>query len=126
MPYGDGSGKDFAVMILIIGGRAQGKLAFAKETLGVTGYTDGIVGAENCLYNLQDAVRYGMDIPALDAYLARYPDAVIICDEVGCGIVPMEKEERIWRENVGRICCYLAERAQHVYRVFCGIGVMIK
>ncbi|MBS6447597.1 MAG: bifunctional adenosylcobinamide kinase/adenosylcobinamide-phosphate guanylyltransferase [Clostridiales bacterium] len=113
-------------MILVIGGRAQGKLAFAKKELGVTDFSDGTLGDAACLYNFQEAVREGADKTALDAYLARYPDAVILCDEVGCGIVPMKKEERVWRENVGRLCCYLAGRAERVYRVFCGIGTRIK
>lgn len=113
-------------MILVIGGRAQGKLAFAKKELGVTEFSDGVLGELACLYNFQEAVRHGADRTALDAYLTRHPDAVILCDEVGCGIVPIEKEERLWREEVGRLCCYLAERAEHVYRVFCGIGTKIK
>lgn len=78
-------------MILVIGGRAQGKLAFAKKELGVTDFSDGTLGDKACLYNLQEAVREGAGKTALDAYLARHPDAVILCDEVGCGIVPMEK-----------------------------------
>ncbi len=113
-------------MILVIGGRAQGKLAFAKETLGVTDYADGVLDDKNCICHFEAAVRRGADIPALEEYLARHPNAVILCDEVGCGIVPMEKEERAWREEVGRLCCYLAKRAERVYRVFCGIGERIK
>lgn len=113
-------------MILVIGGRTQGKLAFARDMLGVTDYADGTLDDKNCIYHFQDAVRAGVDIPAIERYLARYPDAVILCDEVGCGIVPMEKEERAWREEVGRLCCYLAKRAERVYRVFCGIGERIK
>lgn len=113
-------------MILVIGGRAQGKLAFAKKELGVTDYSDGTLGDADCVRNLAEAVRRGTDRTALDAYLDRHPDAVILCDEVGCGIVPMEREERELRESVGRLCCYLAERAEHVYRVFCGIGTKIK
>lgn len=113
-------------MILVIGGRAQGKLAFAKETLGATDYADGVLDDKNCICHLETAVRRGADIPALEEYLVHHPDAVILCDEVGCGIVPMEKAERIWREEVGRLCCYLAKRAERVYRVFCGIGERIK
>ena len=46
--------------------------------------------------------------------------------EIGCGIVPMEKEDRRWREVTGRIGCELAGRADQVYRVISGIGVRIK
>ena len=113
-------------MILVIGGVAQGKLAFAREKLGVTSFSDGVLGEENAVYRLHEAVRCGIGKEELDAYLARHSDAVLICDEVGCGIVPMTRAEREWREQVGRLCCYLAGRAEQVYRVFCGIGTRIK
>lgn len=62
-----------------------------------------------------------------DVLIARFrTDSVIICDEVGLGIVPADKEERIYRQAVGRLCCRLAERADSVERVFCGIGMRIK
>ena len=54
------------------------------------------------------------------------PNAIVTCDEVGCGVVPMDKEDRSWRERVGRTCCRLAERASAVYRVTCGLGVRLK
>ena len=53
-------------------------------------------------------------------------DAVICCNEIGSGIHPMEQEERIWREETGRALCILAEHAETVTRVFCGIGQRIK
>ncbi len=53
-------------------------------------------------------------------------DAIIICDEVGLGIVPVIKEERVYRQAVGRLCCRLAEKADSVERVFCGIAMKIK
>ena len=54
------------------------------------------------------------------------PDAVICSDEIGGGIVPAEREERIWREETGRALCILAEHAESVTRVYCGIGQRIK
>ena len=50
----------------------------------------------------------------------------IICDEVGCGITPLDRTDRDWRERVGRLCCRLAAEADEVYRVHCGLGVRIK
>lgn len=47
-------------------------------------------------------------------------------DEVGCGVVPMTYRERAYREIAGRIGCRLAEEADEVYRVACGIAVKIK
>lgn len=51
---------------------------------------------------------------------------VVVCDEVGCGIVPLDPDDRAWRERVGRLCCDLAARADAVVRVVCGIPQMIK
>ena len=114
-------------MVLIVGGMAQGKLEFARRELGVTAWSDGVIGAENCIYNLHRALR---DQPEADALLERwlteYPDGIVICDEVGCGVVPVDKEDRSWREKVGRTCCRLAERASAVYRVTCGLGARLK
>ena len=51
---------------------------------------------------------------------------IIICDETGCGLVPVDAFEREYREAAGRICTVLAEHADEVYRVVCGIGMRIK
>ena len=62
----------------------------------------------------------------MDGWLRAHPDGVIICDEVGCGVTPLDRTDREWRERVGRTCCRLAERAEAVYRVRCGLGARIK
>ena len=54
------------------------------------------------------------------------PRIVIVTNEVGYGIVPMEKEERVWRELCGRTCTNLASFADEVVRVCCGIVGRIK
>ena len=114
-------------MVLIIGGAAQGKLDFARRELGVVAWSDGTIGNENCIYNLHRALRQQPEADtALEAWLEAHPEGVVICDEVGCGVVPMDKEDRSWRERVGRTCCRLAERASAVYRVTCGLGVRLK
>ena len=47
-------------------------------------------------------------------------------DEIGCGIVPMEKSERVWRENAGRCGCIIAANSVKVIRIVCGIPDIIK
>lgn len=59
-------------------------------------------------------------------YLELHPDCIIICDEIGNGIVPIDPFERRYREQVGRILAELAQRADHVERVICGLGICIK
>ena len=61
-----------------------------------------------------------------EAFFAAHPQAVIVANEVGGGIVPMDAGERAWREAAGRGLCVLAQHAGQVTRVVCGIGVRIK
>ena len=50
----------------------------------------------------------------------------VICNEVGSGVVPLQKEERIYRDVCGRIMTKLAAKAEGVERLVCGIAVKIK
>lgn len=114
-------------MVLIVGGMAQGKLEFAKRTLGAAAWSEGTLGEENCVHGLHLAIRALPDPEAaINAWLARHPEGILICDEVGCGITPLDRAERDWRERVGRICCALAQRADAVYRIHCGQAVRLK
>ena len=78
------------------------------------------------LRRLQKALEAGEDPDALTRKLLENPPEVITLDEAGCGIVPIEREKRIYREAVGRVGQLLAARAEKVYRVQCGIAVRIK
>ena len=73
------------------------------------------------------AVQEGEDPVLFTRRFCRaHPDAVIVADEVGYGIVPVEKEARAYREAVGRALCEAAAQAAHVTRVVCGIGMILK
>lgn len=60
------------------------------------------------------------------AFLSKNPESIIISDEVGNGIVPIDFLEREYRERTGRILVKLANQADEVVRVICGIGQKIK
>lgn len=60
------------------------------------------------------------------AFCLDHPNAVVTANEVGSGVVPMTKEDRAFRENVGRALCIIARESETVTRVVCGIGVRIK
>ena len=53
-------------------------------------------------------------------------DLILICDEIGCGLVPVDAFEREYRESTGRVMNALAVQAERVDRVVCGIGRRIK
>lgn len=65
------------------------------------------------------------DLPALaDRLAARYK--VIVATEAGGGVVPTDPIRRTEREAAGRLFCLLAERADRVVRVFCGLPMALK
>lgn len=55
-----------------------------------------------------------------------HPDAIVVANEAGAGVVPMTKEDHLYREAVGRALCATAQQAESVARCVCGIGVRIK
>ena len=109
-------------MRLIIGGAHQGKLQYALSL----GYTMEDVACslptdKPILYGLQNLTRENPDLT-----LQELPDGIIICDELGCGVVPLDRADRQWRERTGRLCCQIAAQADHVDRIFCGIPMQLK
>lgn len=131
-------------MILIIGGVAQGKLHYVKRnyvhredgqevpvldgTLELPAETDAGQVIVNHLHRyIREQLRQGTDPEkAIEDFLKNHPNCILICDEIGNGIVPMEAEERTYRERTGRILEGLAVQADEVVRVVCGIGQKIK
>ena len=119
-------------MILLIGGTGQGKLAYAIEKTGC-GPEDVACDPEAArrkpiFVGLESWIREHPDEnleEKLDTVLEDNPDVVILCDEVGCGVVPIDPGERSWREAVGRLCCVLARRADRVERIFCGLSMVL-
>ncbi|WP_295616076.1 bifunctional adenosylcobinamide kinase/adenosylcobinamide-phosphate guanylyltransferase [uncultured Intestinimonas sp.] len=116
-------------MILVIGGAGQGKLDYVlgKTGLGPEDVARDPVSARTkpIFDGLAQWIRAHPD-GDLDDLLEVNPEVIVLCDEVGCGVVPVDPAERAWREAVGRLCCALAERARGVERVFCGLGMVLK
>lgn len=126
-------------MRLLVGGMAQGKLTCAMELVRATpedvlyGESCPLTGEQNglVLHGVQALVRRCMEagedpMALLEALLSRNPELIITARELGCGVVPMDAFQREWRERTGRVCCALAQRAQRVDRVVCGLLQPIK
>lgn len=114
-------------MIFVIGGLASGKRDFVKTKFGFSesDIADAVLDERPVLYNLQDLVASHIDdAEALLPLLLK--KKVIICNETGCGVVPIDKTERLSREATGRICVALAEKAEKVIRLYSGIPKVIK
>ena len=120
-------------MVLIIGGASQGKLQYVLTKTGDVSVAEDFSDAGNCrVFNrFHLAVRGlltngGDPESALDEIMRQNPGIIIICDEIGGGVVPADPEGRAWREAVGRLCFKIAERADFVERVFCGLPMRLK
>lgn len=118
-------------MRLIIGGAYQGQTELAvgkypgkKITDGKTASFEQMCGSE-ILLDFHEAVRRFPDSD-WESVFEKNPCMVVTANEIGCGIIPIEKGERLWRERCGRLCCRIAELSDEVIRVTAGIGVRIK
>ena len=114
-------------MMLVIGGYAAGKRTYVKETYGYTDndLADGILNDKPVVYNLQDLIKE--DHGGIEALLPELLEKkIVICNEVGSGIIPMSRQERDLREATGRLCILLAKEAEQVIRIVCGLPVILK
>ena len=113
-------------MVLVIGGAGSGKFDYVKS-LGYSeeDISDGLIDDRSVVYHLQNIVFDDPDrAPELfDQLLTKQ---VVVCDEVGSGVIPFLARERQAREATGRLCIRLAERAERVVRLVCGIPTVIK
>ncbi|MCM1183693.1 MAG: bifunctional adenosylcobinamide kinase/adenosylcobinamide-phosphate guanylyltransferase [Roseburia sp.] len=125
---------------LVIGGCAQGKLAYVQSRYSIAAdrVWDEALPADAeaqrgtvVVNHVHQWVRSrllagGCPEEEMASFLDRHGDCILISDEVGNGIVPVEAFEREYRERVGRLLVWLAARAEEVERVICGIVQKIK
>lgn len=124
-------------MILVTGGCFQGKTAYACETFGVRKEeaADGALCPleelykAKLLYHFHEYIRRLMEAGltfSLEKLQKENPEIILVTNELGYGVVPMDRFDRAYREKTGRICCQIAREASQVHRVICGIGTVIK
>ena len=76
---------------------------------------------------IRKEMQTGNDVSELAERLIQVnPQVVLVSNEVGYGIVPIDAFDRAYREAVGRVCTKLAAYSTQVTRVVCGIGTVIK
>ena len=129
-------------MKLIIGGYAQGKLNYAvtKYNVAKDHVFESVLPSSEEAEKLEGTVivsslhkwikkrikEGGRPEEEISAFVKKNANVIIICDEIGNGIVPMDPFERVYRERTGRILVKLASEADEVVRVVCGIAQKIK
>ena len=124
-------------MEMIIGGAYQGKADYAKEQYPDLNWVSGELVSESELMTAQGVLDFqkyirrelkeGREVSDLaERIIAGNPKLVIVSQEVGYGVVPVDAFDRKYREAVGRVCTKLAAYSSRVTRVVCGIGTVIK
>lgn len=126
-------------MIMITGGAFQGKTEFAKKIFSLN--DNDIIDGKTCvfddIFSAKCVANFHMLIKRLmhdnidpmkfsEKIIQKNSEIIIIINEIGCGIIPIEKFDRIWRETVGRTGCFIAENSEKVIRVNCGIPMYLK
>lgn len=123
-------------MKLIIGGYAQGKLQYVYNTYQTENWkvaeaslpnTDEKVIINHFHLWVREMLKQNVEPEQLlMKYLQTHQDCIFISDEIGNGLVPMDAFEREYRERTGRMLIAIAEQAEEVVRVICGMGQKIK
>lgn len=126
-------------MVLIFGGAYQGKLEYALNTYKLTERDVYHCDMETMVIDFDRkviadlekfvlaCVKEGIDArECLEENLEKLRERIVIFDDISQGVVPMDKTERAWREMAGKCMTYLAQQADEVIRVFCGIGNKVK
>lgn len=124
-------------MELIIGGAYQGKLTYAKNKYGFSDeelfdLSSGLPEGERaCFYHLEALTKRASEAglssdEIVKKLMPHTKNAVVISREIGCGIVPMEPKERLYRETHGAVLRALAADADSVTRIFCGLPEVLK
>ena len=132
-------------MKLVIGGAYQGKREFLMQKwdiregeiadmetcirpdqLNLAAYS-GIRAVSNYQELVREQMEQGLDPEDQLRQIAGLNPEIILCaNEIGMGIVPVDRKERDFRETCGRTLCLAAQLSDEVWRVICGIGERIK
>lgn len=132
-------------MVLVVGAEFCGKTEFVTEKFGTAFIIDGSNCSKEDILNAEAVCNFNLYIKRslnnknmtgndcedyfdklLKEILAKNKDCIIITNEIGLGLVPIDSFDRHYREMTGRICTKFAKAADEVYRVFYGIGTKIK
>lgn len=124
-------------MHLIIGGAYQGKTEYACEHFGIekseiVDCTEdgGIDLSAKCIRSLQKyvlgCIRSGKAPFEAFERDESWKNTIILCEDIFCGVVPVDPEMRAWREATGRLLNKLTPLAESVTRMFCGIPQQLK
>ncbi len=114
-------------MILIIGGKYHGKKEFILKYFSEDDIYD--VNTRNSMDFKNYKVIYNAQLlpkEYVEKNLGEFKNHIVIGDEIGLGIVPIEKEARIHRDDVGRMYQEFTKNSDVVIRVWYGTHTYLK
>lgn len=124
-------------MKLVIGGAFQGKCEYARTAFDF--------GSDK-VFNCEESGEIDLSAPIVN-HIEKWTlwcvkngiepaeyffdnivnnDIIVISDDISCGVVPVTKHERMWREANGRLLMKISKESDEVHRVFCGLGTRLK
>ena len=106
-------------MIFVTGPLYAGKRDCIRQLIGLS----EAEFSEKAVWDVQELAEPG-NIDQLAEQLSE--KEIVIATEVGCGVIPIDASEREKQEAAGRLACALAQRADTVIRVCCGIPQLLK
>jgi len=124
-------------MVFVFGGAYQGMEEYVREACGaecvqalnaacaeidfsaqaVSGLEQFVLG---CVQRGESAVDY------FEKHAGEWAHCALIGMDFSCGVVPVDAQMRLWREENGRLNNYLSGKAQRVVRMFCGLPQVLK
>lgn len=107
-------------MLFVTGPAFAGKRTYVRQLNG----WDEQELARHAIWDVQELATSQPDLRQLADKLSTYD--VVIASELGGGVVPMDAAQRAQREAAGRLACLLAQRADMVVRVCCGLPQVLK
>ena len=121
-------------MTIYLGGHGHGQAALCEKETGLVpaACTPDAALRSPCVADLHLLLRAVLEAGGdVQAYARRLleenPGAVLTCDDLGGGIVPLDPIERRWREETGRALGILcADPAARLVRVWYGLPEVIK
>ena len=126
-------------MVLIFGGVYQGKLDYAlnrfmadeNDIYRCCAADTAMPANKKIIYEIDKwilaLVKIKADVPELlQKFIKANAESVVICNDISCGVVPVDSQMRIWREATGRAITGLSQVSTEVVRMFCGIPARLK
>ncbi|HWO98882.1 MAG TPA: bifunctional adenosylcobinamide kinase/adenosylcobinamide-phosphate guanylyltransferase [Bacillus sp. (in: firmicutes)] len=137
-------------MHFVFGGAFNGKRKWVKDTyreydvIWISAYeqaeipknveTDGVTVLEGIEVWVRKLIARGFTVKevssffeqSISGWIKQYGGLVLIGTEIGKGIVPIDEEDRMWRDACGYVYQHIVRKAKRVDQIWYGIPARLK